>query len=321
MDPCTNNPKVCVLAGGIGYERRVSLESGRCVYQALKDAGMDVILEDITPDKLDSLNDKTVDVFFIALHGQFGEDGQLQQLLEEKSLCYTGSGPGASRLCMDKMKTKKPLHQAGIKTPKAIAYADRLRRSDLTEIFGPAQKKLVVKPISQGSSVGVGIVDMESVIEAAQDVRNQYGDCMIEQYIRGRELTVGILNGKPLPVVEIRPKQTFYDYHAKYEADDTEYLFDTIPDKRLIDTLNRSALKSFKVLGCAGYARVDFIVDNRQNDYVLELNTIPGMTTHSLIPKAAQKAGLTMQQLCADIVNKTWNRKKRSGKSADSILK
>jgi D-alanine-D-alanine ligase len=300
--------KIAVLTGGIGAERDISLQSGQYVSQALISGGFEVVTFDIQPDNLDILNDDSIDVFFPALHGEFGEDGQLQQILKDRSLVYTGSGPTASRLAFDKMASKKLFSKAGVTTPDVVEFnAD----SDIEQL----EKRLkyfadgyVVKPIKLGSSVGVRIItDRRQLIEAAEQTLREFGDCMIEQFIPGKEITVGILKDSTLPIIEIRSKTGFYDYQAKYIDEQTEYLFDTIEDAALITKIEQKAMDCFCALGCRHFARVDFILSDQAIAYALEVNTIPGFTTHSLLPKAAARAGLTMTDLCSTIVGAAYS--------------
>ncbi len=303
--------KTAVLMGGIGEERKVSLQSGKCVAEALKQAGVNVVAADITPDNMDVLDDGSIDIFFVALHGKFGEDGQLQQVLEDKSLVYTGSGPKASRLAFDKTASKEAFVKAGVLTPAVIEFDVR---SNIRKIEKQLQRfgdKFVVKPIRQGSSVGVSIVKgADAAIAAAQRCLGEFGDCMIEKFVAGRELTVGVLCGETLPIIEIRAKNGFYDYQAKYIDDNTEYLFDTIKDAAIEDKIASAAMDCFNALGCRHFARVDFILTDDGNAYALEVNTIPGFTTHSLLPKAAAKIGLSMSDLCVRIIKTALEDKK-----------
>jgi len=296
--------KVAVLTGGISRERDISLESGRCVAEALTDGGIEVLTFDVSPGELSILDDGSFDVFFLALHGEFGEDGQLQQLLEDKSLCYTGSGSVASKLAFDKLDSKKRFVEAGIATPRWVAFDGELDERQLARLG----EKFVVKPVRQGSTIGISIVDGENVFAVAKRCLEEFGDCMIEEYIGGRELTVGVLDDEPLAVIEIRTKTGFYDYQAKYVDKETEYLFDTL-DARLSAKLQRDAMKCFEVLGLRGFARIDFILGSKGERYVLEANTLPGMTDHSLLPKAAAKKGLSMSQLCVRIVESAFSGK------------
>ncbi len=296
-----NKTKIAVLSGGIGEERDISIQSGRCIAQALQQAHLDVVTADIQPDNLSILDDGDIDVFFIALHGRFGEDGQLQQILEDKELIYTGSGPAASKLAFDKIASKKAFADAGVATPAAIEFT--ANTENLQSRLNQLADKFVVKPVKQGSAIGVTITDNPtSAIVAAEKCLSEFGDCMIEEFIHGREITVGILENQVLPVIEIRSKTGFYDYHAKYMDEQTEYLFDTINDPALTAKINKAALACFNTLGCRHFARVDFILGNDKIPYTLEVNTIPGFTTHSLLPKAAAKVGLSMSELCVRII-------------------
>ena len=297
--------RVAVLRGGIGRELEVSLESGRCVAEALRQGGLDVITSDIRPDDMRVLDRSGMDVFFLALHGQFGEDGQLQQVLEDRYLTYTGSGPRASRLAFDKMASKRLFAQAGVSVPGAVEFHPDRDERQLDQRLRELGERFVVKPVRQGSSVGVHIVGGgPDAIRTARDVHAEFGDCMIEAFVPGREVTVGILGRQALPVIEIRSATGFYDYHAKYLSDETQYLFDTVESSDTCSRLARAALACFDALGCRDFARVDFILTDDGTPCALEVNTIPGFTTHSLLPKAAAKTGLTMTELCMQIVER-----------------
>ena len=295
--------KIAVLTGGIGSEREISIQSGHCISQALITGGFDVATADIQPDNLDILEDNSIDVFFPALHGKFGEDGRLQQILQDKSLVYTGSGPAESKLAFDKMASKELFAEAGVPTPAAIEFDAHSDINQLKTQLKYLADGYVVKPIREGSSVGVRIVtDTKEVFSAAEQTLKEFGDCMIEQFIPGKEITVGILEEQTLPIIEIRSKTGFYDYQAKYIDEQTQYLFDTITQPALITQIEQDAMDCFCALGCRQFARVDFILTDEPIAYALEINTIPGFTTHSLLPKAAAKAGLTMSDLCSKIV-------------------
>ena len=308
MEIVRSKLKIAVLAGGIGAEREISIQSGRCVAEALKEAGFEVVSADIRPDNLDILNDKSIDVFFPALHGKFGEDGQLQQILEDKSLTYAGSGPTASSLAFDKIASKKLFEQAGVATPAAVEFGPETDISLLEEQLRDFANGYVVKPIRQGSSVGVSIVSTPNkAADTARKTFSEFGDCMIEEFVPGTEVTVGILHGRALPIIEVRAKSGFYDYHAKYVDEQTEYLFDTVTDPAIAANLSRAAVDCFDALGCRHFARVDFLLGNDRIAYALEANTIPGFTSHSLLPKAAAKAGLSMSDLCTEIVEAAYS--------------
>ncbi len=308
MEIARSKLKVAVLTGGIGSEREISLQSGGCVTEALKEAGFEVMTADIRPDNLDILNDQSIDVFFPALHGIFGEDGRLQQILEDRSLLYAGSGPTASCLAFDKMASKKLFEEIGVATPAAIEFGPETDIGRLEEQLQDYENGYVVKPIRQGSSVGVSIVStLHDALDVARQTFNEFGDCMIEEFVPGREVTVGILNGRALPIIEVRTKTGFYDYHAKYIDEQTEYLFDTVTDTAIAAILNQAAINCFNALGCRHFARVDFLLENDRIAYVLEANTIPGFTSHSLLPKAAAKAGLSMSDLCSNIIEAAYS--------------
>ena len=295
--------RVAVLMGGISRERDVSIESGKYVADALKQAGVDVVVADVSPGKLDILDDRSISVFFIALHGTFGEDGQLQEILESKGLIYTGSPAKSSRLAFDKWLSKDLFSAAGVPTPDAVLFDQNLTDAEIENRISRLGAKFVIKPLREGSTFGISIADNpKQAVVAARKCAADFGECMIEKYIKGRELTVGVLANLALPILEIRPKTGFYDYHAKYIDDQTEYLFDTIDNHALVSRIQQYAVDCFNSLGCRGAARVDFILTNDGFPFVLEINTIPGMTAHSLLPKAAAKIGIPMDQLCLMIV-------------------
>jgi D-alanine-D-alanine ligase len=299
-----NNIKVAVLAGGISSEREISLQSGSTIASALKEAGAEVVLFDVAPDRLSILDDESVDVFFPALHGEFGEDGKLQEILESRGLCYTGSGPVASRCAMDKLACKEMIAS---KTDVAVAWHTAVSEGDnvesITQRLSQAGEKFAVKPISQGSSIGVEITQgRELTAETALKTFAEFGECMIEEFIEGSEITSGVVDGKALPIIEIRSKTGFYDYHAKYVDDATEYLFDTIDDSGLVEWIGKMAIDCFIAAGCRHWGRVDFILSKENVPYFLEINTLPGFTSHSLLPMAAAKAGASRSELCMKIV-------------------
>jgi D-alanine-D-alanine ligase len=234
------------------------------------------------------------------LHGEFGEDGTVQAELEARGLPYSGTASSASRVAMDKVATKECLQRAGIATP-AYEVVTRANLSGLASRFAvPA----VVKPTDSGSSVDTRIVrTAEALREASADLVDKYGRALVETYIAGPELTVGILDDVALPVCEIRTRREFYDYQAKYLDEDTEYLFDLDLPAALLTRVQELSLKAFRALDCAVFARVDWLVEAATLEpYVLEINTIPGFTGHSLVPKAAARHGLDFDQLCQRIV-------------------
>ena len=290
---------ITVLAGGPGSEREVSLDGGQAVYEALGRVGHRVSLRDIGPNDLSAL-DRPADFFFIVLHGEFGEDGTVQTELEARGLPYAGSGAAASRIAMDKAASKRRFEQAGIPTAR-FEVVSRERLAGLATRFPPPA---VIKPVASGSSVDTTIARSSAELtDAAGGVVERYGEALVEDYIAGPELTVGILDDQALPVCEIRTKREFYDYQAKYVDDETEYLFHLDLPPALLEEIQSLSLQAHRVLGCEVFSRVDWMVDAAtMKPYVLEINTIPGFTSHSLLPKAAARIGLSFDRFCQRIV-------------------
>jgi D-alanine-D-alanine ligase len=292
--------KITVLAGGPSAEREVSLASGRAVAAALRALQCDVETADISPGDLSAL-DRPVDAVFIALHGTFGEDGQLQRILERRGITYCGSDAAASALAMNKVASKRRFVEAGVPTPPF----DLARRNRAGDICAKARFPLVLKPVAEGSSVDCHLIrDPDSLRPALDQLLETYNECLVERYIDGPELTVSILDETALPVCEIRTPRDFYDYQAKYLDDTTEYLFDRIPlPSSCLANVQRLSLAAHRALGCRHFSRVDWKIDAATNEpYCLEVNTIPGFTDHSLLPKAAARAGISFERLCARIV-------------------
>lgn len=306
---------VLVLSGGPSAERKISLASGRAVVKALKLIGHKVIESDIDPDDLTALDTQGIDVVFPVLHGTFGEDGQLQVILEERKLRFVGSDSAGSRLAMNKYEAKKIFHQAGVRTAKSFlvrsAEPGSIDSQAIIRAVATVGVPCVIKPNCQGSSIGVVIARQEvRAIEAIEDVLLQHGDCLVEQFIRGREFTVGILAGEVLPVLEVKAAEGFYDFAAKYEKNDTEYRFDLgLPD-RVIKSMQDDGLKCFKAAGCRDLGRVDFILSDSEEAYVLEVNTMPGFTESSLVPKAAGRVGMSIEEICDKVVQIAYARPK-----------
>lgn len=291
---------ITVLAGGPGAEREVSLQSGAAVAAALVELGHTVTVRDISPADLSALQ-VPADFVFIALHGEFGEDGDVQNLLARCGLVFSGSDTQASALAMDKAATKRRLAEAGIPTPRYEVHRHGQDSQSLSRWPLPA----VIKPIGSGSSVDIYIVRDPAALETSLErVAGRYGAALVEQYVDGPELTVGILGDQALPVCQIRTKREFYDYQAKYVDDDTEYLFDLDLPRELLARIQGLSVQAHDVLGCRDFSRVDWMVDARTlQPYVLEINTIPGFTSHSLLPKAAARVGISFSRLCQKIVD------------------
>ncbi|MCH7870825.1 MAG: D-alanine--D-alanine ligase [Planctomycetes bacterium] len=293
---------VTVLAGGPSAERAVSLESGRAVAAALSKRGHEVYLSDISPDDLSALDHKA-DIVFPALHGTFGEDGAVQRIMERRGIRFVGSGSHASALAIDKIATKQQATAAGIVTP----HCEVVAREQMPHGLPPWSGPVVVKPIREGSSVLTSIVLKEADYAAAvSEVIGKHGRAMIEDYVAGEEITVGLLGGEPLPAICIRPKQRFYDYKAKYLDDRTEYLFDTNHPPGVLEQARAQSKQVFELLGCRHLARADWIVDRDNRLWFLEINTLPGFTSHSLVPMAAAKAGLSFEMLVEKLVELAW---------------
>lgn len=291
---------VTVLAGGPSGEREVSLESGKNVAAALRHLGYTVHLEDIDPENVGALA-RDVDCVFVALHGRFGEDGDVQRILDHRGLAYCGSGPEACEIAMDKAAAKRRFIGAGLPTPRfTVAMPDNLR-----EAMAAWSLPVVVKPVREGSSLSCYIVrDFTQLRPSIDLVIEKYGDALIEEFIPGLELTVSILGDEALPPIEIRTRRDFYDYQAKYVDEDTEYRFDIDLPESLLASLREMSLRAHRALGCRDFSRVDWRVEpQEQKAYILEVNVIPGLTSHSLLPKAAAKTGLDMPALCKKIVD------------------
>ncbi|MCG3176287.1 MAG: UDP-N-acetylmuramate--L-alanine ligase [Candidatus Omnitrophica bacterium] len=292
--------RIAVLGGGISCEREVSLVSARAAAEALTERGLDVIQVDPSSEGfLDELKRAHVSTAFLALHGTFGEDGTVQRLLERAGIAYTGAGPEASQLCFDKVRTQGRLREAGVSVPDFTAYGS-LERA-LAE--APTVYPFVVKPAKAGSSVGVSLVRSSADREAAFREAFKYSDeVLVETYIRGRELTVGLLGGKALPVVEVVAGNTFYDYEAKYKDSRTRYEVPAALTPRQSALCRRAALAAWAALGCQVMARIDLILGEDGRPYVLDVNTLPGLTPKSLLPKAARAAGIEFGELCVRIL-------------------
>lgn len=291
---------ITVLMGGPSSERDVSLLSGEAIADALERRGHKVCRADIHPTDTTALSRPGIDVVFIALHGDFGESGEVQELCENAHLRYTGSGPRASQLAMDKAATKQAVKRASVPTPDWMIVEEFHEPTQVAEWLPQLDVPVVIKPVDGGSSMDIVIArthpQRDKALEALLD---KYGRVMLERYVKGRELTVGILGDEALDVLEVLPDGEFYDYRAKY-ADDagTTYTFDHGLDAKAVETLQANALATHRVLGCRDMGRVDFLLDDNGVGWMLETNTIPGFTSHSLLPKAAARAGIGFDELC-----------------------
>lgn len=289
--------RVAVVMGGSSTERAVSLDSGRNVLAALQARGIDAQAIDGIPALLDALRAGHFARVFNILHGQNGggEDGVLQGALESLNVPYTGSGVLGSALSMDKTRSKRVWQSLGLPTP---TFAPLPRGSDVHEAARRLGFPLIVKPASEGSSVGVTRVFAEKDLDAAVALAARYpGDLLMETLIEGDELTVAVLGRQVLPSIHIVPKAEFYDYDAKYVAEDTQYICPGLSGAAA-EALGALSLAAFDALGCSGWGRVDVMRDRNGRNWLLEVNTAPGMTSHSLVPKAAAAAGIDYQELC-----------------------
>lgn len=298
------NQVVAVVMGGPSAEREVSLNTGAAIANALREYGYTNVVEiDLDPRNFGKqLAESKAEVVFNAVHGLYGEDGRLQTLLEIREMPYTGSGMIASVSCMDKVITKRMLRDAGISTPACLII--NKKESGIKEkIMQRFSLPVVIKPASQGSSIGVEIVKEEKQLDEALANAFKYSrDILVEEFIGGKELTVSMMqkDGEvvALPVIHIAPHSGMYDYHSKYTKGATEYICPADLDEETTKKVQEISKQAYEVLGCSGVARADVMLDEEGNGYVLEINTVPGMTATSLVPKAAAAAGISFPELC-----------------------
>ncbi len=289
--------RVAVLMGGHSREREISLKTGAAIARALTRRGYDVVSLDVTREIASRLVEEEVDVAFVALHGRWGEDGTIQGLLEILRIPYTGSGVMASAVAMDKGVSKRLFREAGLPTPGFKV----LREPVLTP---PRSFPLVVKPAMEGSTLGITIVHSPEAWDEAMKEAFRYDQTvLVEDFIAGKEITASILNGRSLPLIHIEPKEGFYDFKAKYTPGQTLYHVPAPLDEDVSVHLQSLAVRAYEALGCDGCARVDMIFSEETGPMLLELNTIPGMTPTSLVPKAAAAAGISFEDLTVAILN------------------
>ena len=294
------NKKIAVLMGGLSAEREISLKTGQAVLKALLENGCDAVAIDVGRDLPGQLRAVAAELAFICLHGRYGEDGTVQGMLEMMHIPYTGSGVMSSSMVMDKLVTKQLLLYHEISTPGFVVYR---AGDDPDEIMNRCRHfPLVVKPAREGSTIGISIVHDRAELEAGLDEAIKHDDLvLIEDFIQGDEVTVSVLNNEPLPIIKIVPKSGFYDYESKYTPGQTEYLLPAPLEAVLYNRLQEVSVAACKALSCRGVARVDFMVREREF-FCLELNTIPGMTETSLLPKAAAEAGVPFNVLVMQIL-------------------
>ncbi len=307
----SDKKNIAVLMGGISSEREISLQSGKAVANALRETNNNIIEIIVKDERVDELDNYEIDVAFIALHGRFGEDGGIQKILESKGIPYTGSGVHASKLAMNKLKSKNIFERNNIPTPDYLTVS---AVQSITEIIKKVERlklPVVTKAISNGSSVGISIIKEYDELQNGINYTGSFDkEVLIEKYIEGRELTVGILNGTPLPVIEIKPALKFYDYDSKYKDKRTQYIIlkasDVSSEESLFHSVYTStqelAIRAHDSLGCRGISRVDMILGKDGQIYVLEVNTIPGFTERSLLPKAARAVNIGFTELCNMVI-------------------
>jgi D-alanine-D-alanine ligase len=300
------NPlRVAVLSGGDSAERSISLKSGAAVAEALAARGHEVIPIDPVETSLDTYEWSRVDVAFLALHGTFGEDGGVQKILEAQSVVFTGSDSEASKLAFSKSAAKERFKISGVSTPEYALVERDDPPARVVEQAAAVGYPLVVKPDSQGSSIGVVIVEDESGLAAAVAQSFALDNfCLLERAIVGAEWTLGVIDDQPLPLIRIGTDHQFFDFEAKYNDDDTEYHFDESISDEFRNQLTEIGIEACRTLGTHGVARVDIMVDESGQPWILEVNTIPGLTDHSLVPKAAAKIGLDMDQFCEVVIER-----------------
>ena len=288
--------------GGLSREREISLKTGKAILKALTDKGYNAHPIDVGYDIAETLLRERIECAFVALHGRFGEDGTIQGMLELMRIPYTGSGVLASALAIHKVMCKKVFHSERIPTPAyEVVKRGELEKTPLRHLSLPLP--LVVKPAREGSTFGISIVRKEGeLLPALQEAAKFDEEILVEEFIRGKEVTVGLLGDLPLPVIEIVPKSGFYDFHSKYTKGETQYIIPArIPREKYLYSQD-IGLKAYEALGCSGCARVDLMTDEEGNPFVIDVNTMPGMTETSLLPQAAAFAGIAFEELTERIL-------------------
>jgi D-alanine-D-alanine ligase len=290
---------ITVFAGGIGPEREISLATGKALTESLGkrfEARMLDLTEPELPDGIDPKNS----IVFPAIHGTFGEDGTLQSMLDQGGFSYAGCGPDASRLCMDKHRSKEVVREAGVRVARDFVFSDP-KEIDLDQVLSEIGQDLVLKPTDQGSSVALYVLNGKDELTDALSAIGS-GNWMIERRVFGREVTLGILGDVPLGVVEVIPMGGVYDYERKYSAGSTEYRYPAVLSCEIAKELKEFSVKAFSACGCRDFARVDFIICEDGQAHFLEINTLPGLTATSLLPKSASCAGYDFDKLTVRLV-------------------
>ncbi len=301
----TKNKKIAVLLGGWNSEREVSLRSGEAVFEALKKLGYDASKIDFSRNIFDQINEAKPDIIFNALHGQYGEDGRVQGVLDILKIPYTHSGIVASAICMDKVLTRKVCSSVGVKSPhyQILKKGEDAKNEEKILTIG---KPFVIKPINEGSSVGVEVILGDVEFDLAKYEWKFGNEIIVEKYLAGQEIQVAVMDGKALGAIEIRPHGLFYDYKCKYTPGMTDYVMPAEIAADKYSEVMKLAEDCFGVVGCRGVARIDFILNNKNggdnNFYLLEVNTHPGFTATSLVPKIAKYAGISFEEIVEFLV-------------------
>lgn len=305
--------KIAVLYGGVSKEREVSISSSKGVIEALKKNGHDVVAIDFHPERLHEVIDLKVDLVFIALHGKFGEDGSVQGLLDMLNIPYVGSGVLASALAMDKYKAKQMFNSVDIPTAKGKLY-QITEDTNIEEINNDIKENFevpfVIKPNREGSTVGLTIVkNMDQIEDAIKRATESDSYILVEQFIKGKELTVPVLGKKneekALPIIEIIPKNELYDYESKYSQGGSEHIIPARISEELTEKIKKYAVLAHQVLGCETYSRADFLLTDDGKPYILEVNTLPGMTPTSLFPDSAKAVNMSYEEMIEKLVQLT----------------
>jgi D-alanine-D-alanine ligase len=294
--------RIGLLMGGLSREREISLKTGKAILKGLTEKGYAVTPIDVGPDVARRVVEEKIECAFLALHGRFGEDGTIQGMLELMRIPYTGSGVLASALAIHKVMTKKIFLCEKIPTPPfEVLLRREIEKAPLKRVSLPLP--LVVKPAREGSTIGISVARTEADLKDALREAGKYDDeILIEAFVRGKEITVGILGEIPLPVIEIAPKSGFYDYHSKYTKGETDYIIPArIPRERYLYA-QQISFEAFRALGCSGCARIDLMTDEEGNPFIIDVNTMPGMTETSLLPQAAAYAGISFEDLVERIL-------------------
>ena len=301
MRESIKNLRIGVLSGGRSAEREISVKTGNAVAGSLKGSGYNVITFDLDENFAENL--KNIDVCFIALHGTYGEDGKVQGALDIFGIPYTGSGVLASALAMDKIKSKALFNYYGLKTPQGITVKIGEKEDAIRKKLMYIEPPYFIKPNASGSSIGCGIVNEEEELADALNNAFKYDDeVLIEKYIKGREIQFAAAFGKPLGCVEVKPNDLFYSYDAKYTKGKTEYLVNPDLTKEEYAECESAAVRANEIIGCRGVSRTDIIPSREGGAYILELNTLPGLTELSLVPMIAGNKGISFNELVEDII-------------------